>query len=82
MSTSVTTPVMSMPWKSISQCQNEKRIRIQAGNGKGEREEGRTSNAATTEVGWNHQVWKLLGRDFALADCSFEAGVGIFEDVE
>jgi hypothetical protein len=31
-------------------------------------------------MGWERRQW--FGCDLALADCTFEAGVGVFEDVE
>jgi hypothetical protein len=44
--------------------------------------ERRTANTATAEVRRDDERRKLLGCDFALADCSFEAGICVFEDVE
>ncbi len=48
----------------------------------GRRKERRTANAAAAEVWRDDQGGELLGCDFALANCTFEAGVCVFEDVE
>ena len=44
--------------------------------------ERRTTNAAAAEAVGDHQAGELLGSYFALADCAFEAGISVFEDVE
>lgn len=46
------------------------------------RKEAQTANATAGEVWRDDQRGELLGCDFALADCTFEAGVCVFEDVE
>jgi hypothetical protein len=53
-------------------------------NWEGEREgrNRRTANTTTAEVRRDDERRELFGCDLALADCTFEAGVGVFEDVE
>jgi len=40
------------------------------------------ANTTTAEVRRDDERRELFGCDLALADCTFEAGVGVFEDVE
>jgi hypothetical protein len=42
----------------------------------------RTANAAASEVVRDYKRWEVLGSDFALANRAFEAGIGVFEDIE
>jgi len=48
----------------------------------GEIEGRRTTDTTPAEVGRGRKSRELLGCDFGFADCAFEAGIGIFEDVE
>jgi hypothetical protein len=42
----------------------------------------RTANATTSEIMRDYKRWEGLGSDFALANCAFEAGIGVFEDIK
>jgi hypothetical protein len=64
---------------NLSEIMRENDSRAKEGK---ERTVRQTANATTSEAIRDYKCWEALGGDLVLANCTFETGVSILEDVK